>query len=279
VPPGERLHEVAKKLNVARIEAADVDGDGFLAEEGDGRLAVYYEANRMPERRRFTVAHELAHLILNKYHKHLSITGSRSPLALRNGPEKETPSEVKRFTTQTKAGLAPHSYALERAVDRIAAELLMPEGLVIPVLRDICHFERENSPTGVIDKRKIVCAVGKVLGVSDWTFVLRLREIKEILAVQLEFQWSKESLFRAYNLGIRNSPGLEILSHPYPSRKTLEGKDGWELPVRVKVRWGERTIRCHAWQRPPSGAGLQVTWVVGWTWNCFPKPNWDDAEA
>src|SRR5205085_4554271 len=124
---------------------------GFLNKQTDGTFAICY-ANDMLERRRFTVAHELAHLILDKYHKHLCFD-------------------------QTQSTPGTHSSTIEKAVDRIAAELLMPEALVVLLLRNNCELERESSVMGVIDKRKVVQAVGKALGVSELALVLRLMEL------------------------------------------------------------------------------------------------------
>jgi Zn-dependent peptidase ImmA (M78 family) len=286
VPPGDRLREIGKKLGVTRIEGGASRAAGFLARESDGTLAVYY-ANDMLERRRFTVAHELAHLILDKYHKHLSSNRIQSPLAGRHIPEQATlgAGEIVASRPGSRSPESPlkrHSSALEKAVDRIAAELLMPRGLVIPLMRESCRLERESSSIGLIDKRNVVRTVGRTLGVSEWALVLRLQEMMEILAVRLEFQWAKGQQHGHPNrVGVSNSVGLRIESYPFPTQPNLEGKDGWELPVRVRSTWGERTIRCQAWRRPAlvNDTALQVTWAVGWTWNAFPIPEWDDSEG
>ena len=258
VPPGDRLREIGKNLKVTRIEPGAMRAAGFLNKQTDGTFAICY-ANDMLERRRFTVAHELAHLILDKYHKHL------------------------RFD-QTQSTLATHSSAVEKAVDRIAAELLMPEALVVRLLRDNCSTQRESSVRGEIDKRKVVQAVGKGLGVSELALVLRLLELKDLLAIQLEFEWTKDDPFTDANR-VRISQSqhgcLRIDSYSYPSRATLERSDGWELPVFVTTTWGRRTIHCHAWRRSPFGKRTDrvKTWIVGWTWNTFPAPKWDDSEV
>jgi Zn-dependent peptidase ImmA (M78 family) len=276
VPPSERLRQIGEKLNVTRIEAGALNAAGFLSMQADDTFAIYY-ANDMPERRRFTVAHELAHLILNRYFKHLNTKQIQSPLAGRGSSKRISAGPM-------QSGLAPHSRALERAVERIAAELLMPEQWVIRLMRGNCRVERESSLMGVIDKRTVLRAVGKELGVSESALVLRLLELTEIRAVRIQFEWAKQGLFgdlsrNISRIGVSCSKGLQIESYQDPSQSNLEGKDGWELPVRVKVAWGKRTIRCQGWQRPPraNDAGLHMTWVVGWTWNSFPRPNWDDS--
>lgn len=280
VPTTQRLREIAKKLGVTRIEAGALDTDGYLAEEADGTFAIYYSTkvsepggfrSVMPARHRFTIAHELAHIILDKHYKHLGLSQRLSALAARGAHNK-------------RSRLAPRSPALERAVDRIAAELLMPERLVVPLLKEHCWLERESSSRSLVNKRKVVLAVGKALGVSEWTLVLRLQELTEILAVRFEFELSKPGFFgpadRAFNrMRVSSSEGLRIESHPYPSQSDLEGNDGWDFPVRARAAWGERTIHCQGWRRPSRDGQPSISWVLGWTWNICPIPDWDDSDG
>lgn len=196
VPPGERLRQIAEELKVTRIEAGALDTAGFLAMQADGTFAIYY-ADDTPERRRFTVAHELAHLILNRYFKHLDTKRTQSHLA-----DRRTPQRMIAGSSQRR--LAVHSRALERAVERIAAELLMPERLVVPLMRDICCHGRKNSPVGVIDKRMALRAVGKRLGVSESALVPRLLELRELKGVRIQFEWVKRQLCGALSRNVRS---------------------------------------------------------------------------
>lgn len=90
-PPAD-LEAVARRLNVTRIEAGDLPASGQLQRDRDG-LKVVYSRDLSPARRRFTIAHELAHALFEA-------TGPGCP---RVGVE------------------------LERLCDMIAAELLMPQ--------------------------------------------------------------------------------------------------------------------------------------------------------
>src|SRR5437016_998238 len=67
---GERLREIGKKLNVTRIEPGAVRTAGFLSRLPDRSFAIYYANDCGIARRRFTVAHELGHLVLERFHKH-----------------------------------------------------------------------------------------------------------------------------------------------------------------------------------------------------------------
>jgi Zn-dependent peptidase ImmA (M78 family) len=262
IPPGQRLREIAKKLNVSRIEAGAIRAAGYLKTEPDESYAIFY-ANEMVERRRFTVAHELAHIILNRFHKHLAVAHTKGIVAAR------------RFRPARPG-------AIEKAVDRIAAELLMPEQLVIPLLKEQCNVQREQSPESVIDRRKVLHTVGKALGVSEWALVLRLFELTDLLAVRLEFGWIDQGLFdneSRMRVSQSTHTRFQIDSYCFPTQAALERPDGWELPVRVKTVWGPRTVHCQAWRRPVGRGQLggQRTWVVGWTWNASQIPKWDDS--
>jgi Zn-dependent peptidase ImmA (M78 family) len=254
LPPGERLREIGKKLKVTQIAVGAVDSSGYLSKQTDGTFAVFY-ANDMLERRRFTVAHELAHVILDKYHKHLCFGQSNSKFL-------------------------GHSWSIEKAVDRIAAELLMPETLAVPLIKTHCELERRGSPTGLIDKRKVVRAVGKALGVSEWAFVLRLLELTDLLAVRLEFERESASGVNSTSrIRVSQSPhgDLRIVTYEYPDSAVLEQENTWELPVIVSTTWGRRTIRCYGWRRTGTDPKRVQTWVVGWSWNISPLPSWDDS--
>ncbi|MGA3042321.1 MAG: ImmA/IrrE family metallo-endopeptidase [Bryobacteraceae bacterium] len=89
-PPTD-LVTIAARLN-AKLSAADIFGSGELRRSG-GDYEIVYAADLSVPRRRFTIAHELAHVVIDQ-------TGPNAP---RTGQE------------------------LERLCDLIAVELLMPE--------------------------------------------------------------------------------------------------------------------------------------------------------
>lgn len=91
---GESLESLARKLGVSRIAEERLPFDGGLFRLRDGELVIKRNVDSSFVRKRFTLAHEIAHLLLNTVPAH------------RNG-----------------------SYAdedLERTCDLVAAELLMP---------------------------------------------------------------------------------------------------------------------------------------------------------
>ena len=92
--PGETLEETAEKLGVRRITVEPMRVDGGVYEHMSG-LQIKLNSSAPLKRRRFTLAHETAHLILAR-------GGSR---------------DARRSHASTD---------LERACDVVAAELLMP---------------------------------------------------------------------------------------------------------------------------------------------------------
>jgi len=91
-PPTD-LDAIAKRLGVREVISADIHADGELRRRGDG-YTIVVSSNQSAARRRFTLAHELAHVI------------------------------VKRSPSETASGRE-----LERLCDDIAAELLMPASM------------------------------------------------------------------------------------------------------------------------------------------------------
>jgi Zn-dependent peptidase ImmA (M78 family) len=89
-PPTD-LTSLSAKVGVTRLEALDIAGSGELRRDAEGSAIVYSRYLTQP-RRRFTIAHEVGHVIIES-------TGQHAP---RNGRE------------------------VERLCDMLAAEMLMP---------------------------------------------------------------------------------------------------------------------------------------------------------
>jgi Zn-dependent peptidase ImmA (M78 family) len=110
--PGESLEKVAERLRVRKITVEPMRVDGGVYEDTSG-LQIKLNSSSPLKRRRFTLAHELGHLIL-------ASGGSRG---------------ARRSHASTE---------LERACDAVAAELLMPFDEVRSVV------PRESSIDGLL---------------------------------------------------------------------------------------------------------------------------------
>src|SRR5688572_17971673 len=63
-PPVD-IVKLAKKLGVAEVSAAAISSDGYLGRRADGRFVIRYSDASPHHRRRFTIAHEIGHLLLS----------------------------------------------------------------------------------------------------------------------------------------------------------------------------------------------------------------------
>ena len=97
------LHSIAAKLGVSEIRCLDLVEDGRLRREGR-QLVIELRSDRGATRKRFTLAHELAHLMLDISSSRETVLQQRTPAA-RHAEE-------------------------ERLCDAVAAALLMPTDLV-----------------------------------------------------------------------------------------------------------------------------------------------------
>ena len=102
--PGEPLHAMALRLGVSRIIEEPMSFEGGLFELPHGERIIKLNAASPPNRKRFTLAHEIGHLLLGK-------PGLRSSCG--------------------------SDHALERRCDAIAAELLMPTDEAVPFIKNL----------------------------------------------------------------------------------------------------------------------------------------------
>jgi hypothetical protein len=101
----DSLEDLARNFGVEKILEERLPFEGGLFRAADGKLVIKLNTQSSLARRRFTLAHELGHLLLG------TIPGRRSK---------------------------DHSDAvLERACDCIAAELLMPTEKAVPYVREL----------------------------------------------------------------------------------------------------------------------------------------------
>jgi hypothetical protein len=101
---------LAARVGVSRIESRPMKATGLLIADR-GSLSILTRAGDPPHRRRFTIAHELGHILLAR----------------------AAGEEIDRF----HRGRTRYTNE-ERAADRLAAELLMPSHLVSAALRNYC---------------------------------------------------------------------------------------------------------------------------------------------
>jgi IrrE N-terminal-like domain len=110
--PGEPLESIAARLGVRNIVEQPLPADGALVPTGQGSYVMKINSMGSRERRRFTLAHEIGHLILQESFKAMT--------SCQRDPE------------------------LEGACDSIAAELLMPASVINPYVLNLSDPSPSN---------------------------------------------------------------------------------------------------------------------------------------
>lgn len=108
------LTSLATQLGVAEIKRAAMDAWGYV-ERTEGRTQICLRAGTPPTRERFSLAHELGHVILQNLIQPSDI------------------QDFKRFREHTRIAQQMDE---ERLADHIAASLLLPEWHIRPMLGD-----------------------------------------------------------------------------------------------------------------------------------------------
>lgn len=141
VKPRWNLAMVADSLNVTRICYESMTADGYLYAERDGSYSVAINRWRNWSRQRFTLAHELGHVLLHRLIP-------------------ETRSDEHRFV------LVPSGNQVEeRLCDMIASELIAPRSLVV---------ERY---AGWAIGPKLIVQIAREFGMSLSAAAIRVREL------------------------------------------------------------------------------------------------------
>ncbi len=153
--PPIRVEQIAREVLGINIIKAPLDDDlsGFLYLQGDSAIIGVNKKHHV-HRRRFTVAHELGHLLLHREGtKKEGAFIDKTPLVLRRDP-------------LSSAGVDP----LEVEANAFAAELLMPRELVEE------DFNRllENPLLG---EEEIVKNLAKKYKVSEQAMAIRLSQL------------------------------------------------------------------------------------------------------
>jgi hypothetical protein len=112
--PGEPLRAMALRLGVSRIIEEPMAFEGGLFDLSHGERIIKLNATSPSTRKRFTLAHEIGHLLLGK-------PGFRSSDST--------------------------DHALERSCDAIAAELLMPTDETVPFVKSLGNPSPEKLRT------------------------------------------------------------------------------------------------------------------------------------
>ena len=227
-PPVDVL-AIASAIGVSSIEPREMAADGYLGHTAGGQLVIRYKEDTALPRRRFTIAHELAHVLLARVQGYeLADESYRSP--------RENRSE-------------------EVAVNSIAAALLMPEALLCPLIQ-------HRTPGWVT-----VDALRRSFQVSTTAMQRRLLEIRGFPALFVRMSPRGTPSLEGhlqYRFSTSRSPSLlfdrplesiagEILRHTEKGQRTT-----------VRVYAGSRPIDIDGDGRFMDGFGIPEYWFIGW---------------
>ena len=128
------LYAIARKLGVDSVRDVDIQTDGAVV-RNDGQKSIILNFRQSKSRRRFTLAHEIAHLIFDK------------ELAVHDDERHNRGSKTQR------------NRRIEFVCDAIASELLMPTSVL---QADVGHYLQNDGPKGI----RLIERIAKDYGVS-----------------------------------------------------------------------------------------------------------------
>ncbi len=158
ISPPVNLFKIAESLNIEIIsKPSEDDLSGFLFRDfAKNQTIIGVNQNHHPNRRRFTIAHEIGHFILHNYEGfHFDSSNENYLLKLRKKNSRVTNKEE------------------EREADIFAAQLLMPKEFVI---RDVLTLE---SPDLLFDDN--IPKLARKYKVSVRAFTIRLENLGYIV--------------------------------------------------------------------------------------------------
>lgn len=222
------IEAVANSMGVDEVSAMEMNADGYLGRRSDGALVIRHRNGVGRARTRFTIAHEIAHIILSE------VEGK--PIAV-NGVYRRDVGE-------------------EKAVNRIAAELLMPASLLV---EDLC-----KQRTTVWDS---VYRLSRQYRVSSSAMAFRLLELDALYAISLRINidgmgpHSPYSYSEQHPIRLVNGIDFEL------DRIWREAKHTKRHTIVVSVNEDRFPIECEGDTHCFSTrlGDVETYWILGWS--------------
>lgn len=251
----ERLAQIGRMLAVRQIERRLIGSHGVLKRLADGSFAVVVSRQLSPTRQLYTIAHEISHIILDKFFPHIH----QDPV-LRTGVKGDH---------------------LERIVDRVASELLMPQRRTIELLQDQCQRLRQRD--ACLDRFMVINAVRHAMGVSQSALVFRLLELPELITVLIRLSSNGDPRIGRGGSVVRSDAVNAFVVEGGRDKllQTIANERAETSRHRVEVNstCGPRVLWCDGWNRKlPTRYGTRHEyWAIGWSWKVPGIPNYDDS--
>lgn len=224
--------QLARQFGIHSVEPAQLTADGYLGRQHDGTLVIRYRSANPTTRNRFTVVHELAHLLLAEVQGKPLV---RADADFASDAEEET------------------------AVNRIAAELLMPATFIVDEL--VRHQRAGGRPCW-----RTVHSLSKMYGVSASAMAFRFLELPTLHAISLRINIeglaSRFPFDRSEGCQLRLLNGVEFEME----RLWRQARESTRHTVPVRIRSLSKTIPCEGSVKSLCmRRGLaRFYWVIGW---------------
>ncbi len=220
--------QLAHEAGIPVVEPANITADGYLGRQPDGTLVIRYRSQNAGHRNRFTIAHEIAHLLLVNVQE----ANNRKSLSPAQNPEEET------------------------AVNRIAAELLMPTEAISKAL--------EVHGRDIRSRRwRAIHSIARAYEVSTTALAFRLLELPNVNAVSLriniEGRGPRFPFDRSEGTSIRLANGIEYEME----RLWREARKATRHIIPVQIDGELTELHCDGIVRGMSSTGKNY-WVIGW---------------
>lgn len=221
------IERIAKSVGVAEVSSAEMNADGFLGRRSDGALVIRHRNGVGKPRTRFTIAHEVAHILLSE------VEGK--PL--------------------TVADTYRRDAAEEKAVNRIAAELLMPVSTLVHELND-----RRDEVWNTVFR------LARQYRVSSSAMAFRVLELSDLFAVSLRINIDGMGPHLPYTCSEHHRIGLVNGVEFELDRIWREARRKPMHSVAVSVSGKQLQIDCEGNTRSFSTrlGDVQTYWVLGW---------------
>jgi Zn-dependent peptidase ImmA (M78 family) len=245
------LRNVAKGLDACVRESAAVPGDGYVIKNRDDSYDIWLSsrAGLSAGRRNFTLAHEIGHIILERSYRHVESYAARAPSRRK---------------------------VVERVIDKLAVELLMPERVVLQQLSKH-RWENEGQGTTFSQMARTFHSVRRSLGASEAAMLRRLVELPQLASLHFIVTFSRDNFWRSaqpFPCQIsRFGVGHCRLQGPWRSIIQdlwlcgMNGVDNYTLQATVGKERLE--IECGGWERAVTAFGKKMKQLVILGWQFF----------
>jgi hypothetical protein len=223
------IDAIAGALGVTSIEPRRLKVEGYLGRSPNQDLIIRFKTGARPERQRFTVAHEVAHIIIAR------------------AQGREIQRSVRRDLERNNAE--------ERMANRIAGKLLVPERTLVSQLR------------GSAPGWRTVDELSRLYRVSRTTMLCRLREVTSVLAVEFVIDLSHERSHKvaSFRIAYSEKRSLRFLRPPKDEISALLNSRGVGAVHSIDVDFDGRAeqVRCEGRMSRNVNGDLAYH-VIGW---------------